>query len=177
MATTTDPGLKALYARLYGRNDLRGSALRLAAARGGGQPCGCCVACSISACSRVSGTRPRDRALLAFGYGPALVPLGLLQPRSTIAVAGKRIPVRAGAQLLGGSVLMLCVLPFFLGGEQSSHRARWQRLARQHAGGKGGCRCARSASGCGSTARACRWHSSRARSSASPSARIGAMSR
>ena len=29
MATTTDPGLKALYARLYGRNDLRGSSFGL----------------------------------------------------------------------------------------------------------------------------------------------------
>src|SRR3712207_3451045 len=134
--TTTDTGLKALYARLYGRSDLRGSGFGLRLIVGVAAVWLLCGVLNLSLLA-LSGTRPRDRVLLAFGYGPAFVPLGLLQPRSTIAVAGKRIPVRAGAQLLGGSVLLLCVLPFLLGGEQSSHRARWQRLARTHAARQG----------------------------------------
>lgn len=136
MTTTTDTGLKALYARLYGRSDLRGSGVGLRLLSAIAAVWLLCGVLNLGLLA-LSGTRPRDRALLAFGYGPAFLPLGLLQPRSTISVAGKRIPVRAGAQLLGGSVLLLCVLPFLVGGDASAHRARWQRLARKHAARQG----------------------------------------
>ncbi len=124
--------LKSLYARLYDRTDLRGpgSGLRLVLIVGSVWVL--CGVVNYVVLGRAY-AQPRDRAMLAFGYGPTFVPLGLRHPRSTIAVGSKRIPVRAGAHLVGGGVLLLCMLPLLLGGEQGAPRARWQRLARQHA--------------------------------------------
>jgi len=126
----SDP-LKRLYARLYARSDLRGSGLGIRLVLAFGAVWLLCGVLNFAVLGRAY-PRPRERAILAFGYGPAFVPLGLRQPRSTITVASKRIPVRAGAHLFGGGVLLLCIMPFLLG-EQGVPRARWQRLAHHHA--------------------------------------------
>ncbi len=113
-----DP-LKPLYDRLYARTDLRGSGLHLRLVLVVGAVWLLCGVLNFTVLGRAF-LQPRERAVLAFGYGPAFVPLGLMQPRSTIAIASKRIPVRAGAQLVGGSVLLLCMLPLLMGGEAST---------------------------------------------------------
>ena len=93
-----DPALRALYARLYGRSDLRGSTVGLRLLRRPSRPCGSCAGCSTSASLTLRGAPPRDRALIAFGYGPAFVPLGLTHPRSTITSCRQAPPgARRGA--------------------------------------------------------------------------------
>ena len=87
--------VKALTTRLYRRTDLRGTTLGWRVLLAVASIWLLCGALNLALLQR-SGTPPRDRPLIAFGYGPTFLPLGLHRPRSTIAIAGKRIPVRAG---------------------------------------------------------------------------------
>jgi len=132
MAKAMDRDIRRLYARLYDRNDITVSRL------------GMIVIASVAVLWLVSGLvnyavlgrdipRPRERAILALGYGPAFGPLHVARSRSTVRFFGRRLSVRQGATLVGGGALALCVLPFFLGGEQRGRQERWRRAARNHA--------------------------------------------
>src|SRR4028119_1742126 len=115
MAQAGDREIRRLYARLYDRNDIPGSRI------------GMIVITSVAVLWLVSAlvnyavlgrdiARPKERAILALGYGPAFGPLGVARSRSTVQIVGRRLPVRQGATLVGGGALALCLLPFFLGG-------------------------------------------------------------
>src|SRR5918998_6400615 len=132
MATTTDQDIKRLYARLYDRSDI--PLFRV----------GTIVITTVAALWLLCGAvnylvlgrdmaRQRDRAVLAFGYGPAFGPLRVAQSRTTVRVFDRRVPIRQGALLFGGGALALCLLPMFVGQEQQAQRERQRRVARKHA--------------------------------------------
>src|SRR5688500_7787026 len=123
MATTTDPNMKRLYARLYDRNDPPTSKF------------GTIVITTVAVLWAICGAvnylvhggdmmHQRDRAVLAFGYGPAFGPLRVAQSRITVRVFDRRVPIRQGALLFGGGALALCVLPLMFGQEQQAQRER-----------------------------------------------------
>src|SRR5918998_1636282 len=132
MATTTDQDIKRLYARLYDRSDLPASRF------------GTIVITTVAVLWLLCGAvnylvlgrdmaRQGDRAVLAFGYGPAFGPLRVAQSRTTVRVFDRRVPIRQGALLFGGGALALCVLPLMFGQEQQAQRERQRRAAREHA--------------------------------------------
>ncbi len=114
MGRSTDRYIQRLYARLYDRIDLGGSRI------------GSIVVASIALIWLVCGAfnylvlgrdiaRPRERAVLAFGYGPAFGPLHVARARTTVRVLNKRLSVKQGALLVGGGALALCLAPMLLG--------------------------------------------------------------
>jgi hypothetical protein len=133
MAEKMDPQVRALYARIYDRNDLvrtrqLGSRLALLVAT----VWLLCGAFNYLGPGRRIGNQ-RDRAVFAFAYGPAFGPLHLARGQRTIAVFGRRAPARMGAVVVGGSALGLCLLLAFGGGEERAVRVRQRRRAQRYA--------------------------------------------
>ena len=85
MAKVIDRDIRRLYARLYDRDDIPVSRL------------GIILVASVAVVWLVSGLvnytvlgrdipRPRERAMLALGYGPAFGPLEVARSRSTVRI-------------------------------------------------------------------------------------------
>src|SRR4028118_2108169 len=104
MAQAGDREIRRLYARLYDRDDIPASRATMI------------LITSVAVLWLMSALvnyavlgrdirRPKERAMLALGYGPAFGPLAVARSPSTVWLFGRHLPVRQGATRVGGGAL------------------------------------------------------------------------
>jgi type IV secretion system protein VirD4 len=129
-----DPDVKRLYSRLYDRSDLgnyRGQTIA------GLIIAGVWLFFGLINYQFLADSIPKDqRKIVAFGYGPAFVPLNVAKTGPKVEIAGLGVPVRAGA-LLGALPLGLAGLLIVGNQTERSQRDRQRRKAQQYAAAQG----------------------------------------
>lgn len=129
-----DPDVKRLYSRVYDRSDLgnyRGQTIAALVIAG------VWLFFGLINYQFFADALPRDqRKILAFGYGPAFMPLHVPRTGPEVEIAGLGVPVRLGA-LIGALPLGLAGLLAFGNQTERDQRSRQRRKAQQYAAAQG----------------------------------------